>query len=367
MKRFKALDVFRGLTICLMIVVNTSGDWNYTFSPLLHANWNGFTPTDLVFPSFLFAVGNAFAFVKTRWGDKSLSQVFGKIVKRTILIFLLGYTMYWIPFMSWTEAGELVSIPYRETRILGVLQRIALCYFLGAIMIYFLSKRQLIVGSIMILVGYWLLMNVFGDYTSEGNLVRIIDRFILGDSHLYAGDGIPFDPEGLLSTLPSVVNVIGGYLVGKYIIDGGVNFEKLSKMLLTGFGLLILAYLWDLSFPVNKKLWTSSFVILTIGLDIILLSLLIYSIDLVKKPVNYRFFEIFGKNSLFIYLLSEYLAIGMHFIRVDKDKSLYSAVYESGFSWIGPYYGAFAFALIFMLLCWSAGWWMDKKKIYIKV
>ncbi|MGP1992969.1 acyltransferase family protein [Zobellia laminariae] len=324
MKRFKALDIFRGLTICLMIIVNTTGDWDFTFAPLLHAKWHGLTPTDLVFPSFLFAVGNAFAFVKTRWENKPLSEVFGKIIKRTFIIFLLGYLLYWIPFMSWTDNGDLTAIPFSETRILGVLQRIALCYFLGAIMIYFLTKRQLLIASGIILLGYWILLNVFGDYTLEGNLVRIVDRFILGDSHLYRGDGIPFDPEGLLSTLPAICNVIAGYLVGKYIIDGGINFEKLSKMLIVGIGLLALAYLWNLTFPINKKLWTSSFTILTIGLDMILLSLLVYSIDYIKKPINYRFFEVFGKNSLFIYLLSEYLAIGLLFIRVDKDQSLYS-------------------------------------------
>lgn len=367
MKRFKALDIFRGLTICLMIIVNTSGDWSYTFSPLLHANWHGFTPTDLVFPSFLFAVGNAFAFVKTKWANKTLPDVFRKIIKRTILIFLLGYTMYWIPFMSWTDHGDLALIPMSETRIMGVLQRIALCYFLGAIMIYFLTKRQLIIGSIILLVGYWFLLYMFGDYTLEGNLVRIIDQIILGNNHLYMGDGIPFDPEGLLSTLPSIVNVIGGYLVGKYVIEGRVNFEKLTKMILLGIGLVVLGYLWDFSFPVNKKLWTSSFVVLTIGLDIILLSILIYSIDLIKKPINYNFFEVFGKNSLFIYLLSEYLAIGMNFIRVNSDQSLYSFIFEKGFQWIAPYYGAFTFALVFMFLCWAAGWWLDRKKIYIKV
>ena len=367
MKRFKALDVFRGITICLMIIVNTSGDWSFTFGPLLHANWHGFTPTDLVFPSFLFAVGNAFAFVKTGWGNKTFSNVFLKITKRTVLIFILGYTMYWIPFMTWAESGNLTFVPFSDTRILGVLQRIALCYFAGAVMIYFLSIRQLIIGSGVILVAYWAVMYSFGDYSLEGNFVRIVDRLLLGDSHLHKGDGIPFDPEGLLSTLPSIVNVIGGYLVGKYVIDGGVNFEKLSKMLLVGVGMLVLGYMWDLGFPVNKKLWTSSFVILTTGLDIILLSVLIYSIDLVQKPVNYHFFEVFGKNSLVIYLLSEYLAIGMNFIRVIGDQSLYTYIYEIGFSWIGQYYGAFFFALVFMFICWAAGWWLHKKKIYIKV
>ncbi|MFT7034702.1 MAG: putative acyltransferase [Cyclobacteriaceae bacterium] len=367
MKRFKALDVFRGLTICLMIIVNTSGDWSFTFGPLLHANWHGFTPTDLVFPSFLFAVGNAFSFVKTGWGDKTFSDVFLKITKRTFIIFLLGYTMYWFPFLSWTESGDLAFSPFSQTRFLGVLQRIALCYFLGAVMIYFLTKRQLLIGSGIILVGYWVSLYLFGDYTREGNFAAIFDRFFIADSHLHVKKGNPYDPEGLLSTFPAIVNVIGGYLVGKYIIKSGVDFEKLSKLLLVGVGLLVLGYIWDLGFPVNKKLWTSSFVVLTIGLDIILLSVLIYTIDLVKKPINYSFFEVFGKNSLFIYLLSEYLAIGMYFIRVDGGQSLYRYVYLKGFDWLGPYFGAFAFAFVFMLLCWAAGWWLDKKKIYIKV
>ena len=367
MKRFKALDVFRGLTICLMIIVNTSGDWNHTFSLLLHANWHGFTPTDLVFPSFLFAVGNAFAFVKTGWSEKSFANVFFKILKRTLIIFFLGFILYWIPFVTRTVTGDFTFIPFSETRIWGVLQRIALCYFFAAILIYYLNKKQLIITSAILLLGFWIILYVFGDYTLEGNFIRVIDRFLLGDSHLYMGDGIPFDPEGLLSTLPSIVNVLCGYLVGRYIINGGVNFEKLSKLLFVGIGLLVVAYLWNFVFPVNKKLWTSSFTVLTIGLDIVLLAALIYFIDLIKKPVNFNFFEVFGKNSLFIYLLSEYLAIGMSFIRVNKEQSLYSYIYQNGFSWLGHYYGAFAFALIFMLLCWCAGWWLNKKKIFIKV
>lgn len=367
MQRFLALDIFRGMTICLMIIVNTSGDWQYTFYPLTHAGWHGFTPTDLVFPSFLFAVGNALAFVKARWGDQPLSAVFGKILKRTLLIFLLGYTMYWIPFFRWNDAGGLSFIPFSETRILGVLQRIALCYFIGAILVFYLSRRQLWIASGLLLVGYWIVMYAFGDYTLENNFARTLDRWIFGDSHLYMGEGIPFDPEGLLSTFPSVVNVLGGYLAGAYIINGGLNYEKLAKILLAGAGLLILSYWWDLVFPVNKKLWTSSFVTLTVGIDLVLLAIIIYTTDFVKKPVNYRFFEIFGKNPLAIYLLSEYLAIGMWFIRVDGEKPLYRFVYEKGFQWIGPYFGAFAFAVAFMLLCWLVGWWLDRRKIYIRV
>ena len=185
MKRFKALDVFRGMTVCLMIIVNTTGDWSKTFAPLLHASWHGFTPTDLVFPSFLFAVGNALAFVKTRWADKSIGDVFGKIIKRTLIIFFLGYIMYWFPFVKWSASGELIGFPIGETRILGVLQRIALCYFIGAIMVFFLSNRQLVISSALILLAYWLVMMGFGDYTLENNFVRTVDLWLFGPKHLY--------------------------------------------------------------------------------------------------------------------------------------------------------------------------------------
>lgn len=368
MNRFKALDVFRGMTICLMIVVNTSGDWRHTFAPLMHAAWHGFTPTDLVFPSFLFAVGNALAFVKNRWADKRLSDVIGKIVKRTVLIFLLGFTLYWFPFFRWTDSGSLTLIPFHETRILGVLQRIALCYFFAALLTFKLSGRQLLLTSVGLLLLYWLLLYSFGDYSLENNFERYLDRLILGDSHLYTGEGIPFDPEGILSTLPAIVNVIGGYLVGVYIINGGVNYEKLAKLLLAGSALLLVSYWWNLGFPVNKKLWTSSFVTLTVGIDIIILAMLMYAIDFVPKPVNFRFFDIFGKNPLVIYLFSEYLAVILYLLPgAGENKSLFNTIYDGGFRWIGPYWGALAYAVAFMLVCWSVGWWMDRRKLYIRV
>lgn len=367
MKRFLPLDIFRGMTVCLMIVVNTSGDWNATFSPLLHAAWHGFTPTDLVFPSFLFAVGTSFAFVKQRWADKTLGDVIGKILKRTFIIFLLGYTMYWFPFFRWTDAGSLEWIPFQDTRILGVLQRIALCYFFGAMMIFYLSTRQLYLASVGLLLLYWALMAFLGDFTLEHNFARTLDLWIFGESHLYHGEGIAFDPEGLLSTIPSIVNLLGGYLVGRYILEGGISYEKLSKILLAAAVLLVLAYCWNFFFPINKKIWTSSYVLLTVGLDLVVLSLIIYSTEFVQKPVNYTFFEVFGKNPLFIYLVSEYLAILMYFIRVSSDQSLYSYIYQNAFAWIGPYFGAFAFAIAFMLLCWTTGWVLHKRNIYIKV
>lgn len=367
MKRYKALDIFRGMTICLMIIVNTPGTWSSVFAPLLHAQWHGFTPTDLVFPSFLFAVGTAFAFVMRRYGKDNKRIPWKKLVLRSTLIFLLGYLMYWFPFMKWNDAGELTSFPISQTRIWGVLQRIAVCYFLAAVMAFYLSKRNLIYASIGLLLGYWAVMWGFGDYTLQDNAVRTLDLFLFGESHLYGGDGIPFDPEGLLSTFPAIVNVIGGYLAGAYIIDNkNEGFQKVANLMMVGAALAGGAYFWDFLFPINKKLWTSSFVLLTIGLDLMILGVLITLTDLRERPINFNFFEVFGKNPLFIYLLSEYLAITMWFVRIN-GKPVYSLVYENAFAWIGPKWGSFAFALIFMLICWAAGWWLDKKRIYIKV
>lgn len=367
MKRYKALDIFRGMTICLMIIVNTPGSWSSVFAPLLHADWHGMTPTDLVFPSFLFAVGTSFAFVIQRYERSTNSIPWKKLIWRTLIIFLLGYTMYWFPFMKWNDTGELIAFPINETRIWGVLQRIAVCYFLAALMIFYLSKRNLIFASIGLLLVYWAVLWGFGDYTLEQNVVRKLDLFLFGESHLYGGEGIPFDPEGFLSSFPAIINVIGGYLAGIFIIKNDKNgFEKVAYLLMTGVAIATFAYFWHYLFPVNKKLWTSSFVVLTIGLDFIILGILIFLIDLKEQPINLDFFEVFGKNPLFIYLLSQYLSIILWFVRID-DQPLYSWFYESGFEWIGPRYGSFMFAIVFMLLCWAAGWWLDKKKIYIRV
>jgi len=368
MNRFKALDVFRGMTIFLMIVVNSPGDWGKTFGWLLHANWHGFTVTDLVFPSFLFAVGTSLAFVKRKWADQSAAKVFTKIAKRALIIFLLGYVMYWFPFVHWTEAGELAGNPLSETRIWGVLQRIAVCYFVAAIMVYACSKSQLVITSVVMLIGYWVILFFFGDYSLENNAARLLDVWLFGNAHLYHGEGIPFDPEGLLSTLPAVVNVIGGYLAGAYLVESkSANYEKIAKLLLVGCGLMTIAFAWDHVFPVNKKLWTSSFVLLTVGIDFVVIAALVYAIDIRSKPIPFSFFEVFGKNPLVIYLLSQYLITILYFIRIGEGQSLLGFIYEKGFCWLPEYRSSLAFALAFTMLCWGVGWWMDRKRIYVKV
>src|SRR5687767_1819964 len=204
-QRFTALDVFRGMTVCFMIIVNTPGNYDTTYPPLLHAKWHGFTPTDLVFPSFLFAVGNAMSFVMPKWETASTASVLAKIFKRTLLIFLLGYLMYWFPFVRLNEAtGEYGFMPFEKTRVFGVLQRIALAYCFASLMIYFLKFRATAIITAAILLLYWPVLYFFGDagdpLSIHGNAVLKLDLLLIGPDHLYHGGGVPFDPEGLLST-----------------------------------------------------------------------------------------------------------------------------------------------------------------------
>lgn len=370
-QRFTALDVFRGMTVCLMIIVNTPGNGATTWSPLLHAKWHGFTPTDLVFPSFLFAVGNAMSFVMKKWDGLSQGTVLWKIFKRTAIIFLLGYLMYWFPFMKWGADNTIVGFPFEETRVFGVLQRIALCYGIAALLIYYLKTKAALIISVVFLFLYWIILYAFGDandpLSMQGNVGAVIDRWLLNEKHLYHGEGVAFDPEGLLSTMPAVANVVAGYVAGKYIQEKGNSYEGLTKLLLAGVLLLFAAYCWNLSFPINKKLWTSSFVLHTVGLDCIIIAIIIYIINF-KQQTNWTyFFEVFGRNPLFIYLLSELGAILLYFFRVNPTTDYYHWLYNTIFIHAGPYPGSFLFAFIFMLLCWLVGYVMDKKKIYVRV
>lgn len=365
-ERFLALDIFRGLTVCFMIIVNTSGDWATTFAPLQHALWDGFTPTDLVFPSFLFAVGNALSFVSLKWENLPQGQVVFKIFKRTFIIFLLGYLMYWFPFFKLDQLHNIIPFPISETRIFGVLQRIALCYGIAALMIYYLKPKTNVIASIAFLLIYWLILYMYGTYDMHHNPVTDIDLRLFGPDHLYHGEGFAFDPEGLLSTLPSVVNVLAGFFAGVYIQKKGKKYDGLSKLLMFGFLFIAVAFMWDYVFPVNKKMWTSSYSLLTIGIDLCILSLIIYYTEFKRMTKGSYFFEVFGKNPLTIYLLSEILAICLWMIPVG-DESLYRWIFVNLFSPFGGYTGSFLFAIVYMLVCWSVGFLMDKKRIYIRI
>ncbi len=373
-QRFLSLDVFRGMTICFMIIVNTPGSGATHFAPLDHAEWHGFTPTDLVFPSFLFAVGNAMSFSIDRYRQISDAAFLRKIFKRTLLIFLLGYLMYWFPFFRLDAAGHIIGAPIKDTRIMGVLQRIALCYGFAALLIHYLSARAVAVVNVLCLVGYWVLLLIFGDaqqpYSLLGNAGLYLDKFLFGNNHLYHGEGIPFDPEGLLSTIPAIVNVVIGYYAGKFIQQKGKGFETIARLMLVGSLFIFVAIWWNMGFPINKKLWTSPFVLLTTGLDLMILSALIYIIE-IKNWTTFNwtnFFVILGKNPLFIYLLSELLLTIIVLVRVQPGISFYNWINKVFFQVIAPgTLGSFLFAISYMLLCWMLGWWLNKRKIYIRV
>lgn len=369
-QRFLALDVFRGMTICFMIIVNTSGS-KFTYSPLEHARWHGFTPTDLVFPSFLFAVGNAMSFVMNKWNSLSQSQVLGKIFKRTFIIFLCGYLLYWFPFFEIDKAHQFVFSPISHTRILGVLQRIALAYCIASLMVYYFKPGMVISISISILLFYWALMLIGGDaqdpLSMTGNLGYKIDLWLLGPNHLYHGEGVAFDPEGILSTVPAVVNVTAGFMIGRFIQEKGKTFEGLSQLLLIGVSLIVIGYFWDLSFPINKKLWTSSFVVYTVGIDCVILSGIIYTVDFLGRTNWTKFFTVFGKNPLFIYLVSELGVSIADYIHPEPGIRLFPWLYQHIFQHAGLYLGSLLFAISWMLFCWIIGYYMDKKKIYVRV
>jgi predicted acyltransferase len=368
-QRFLPLDVFRGMTICFMIIVNTPGGPSYW--PLEHAAFNGFTPTDLVFPSFLFAVGNAMSFTLPKYQAMGQAAVLQKILKRTVLIFLIGYLLYWFPFVHQTENGGWAFNSISHTRILGVLQRIALCYGIASLMIYFFNKRTVIALSIVFLLAYWFLAWYFGDpgaqYTLHGNADLKLDRLVMGDNHLYHGEGFPFDPEGILSTLPAIVNVIAGYFAGVFIQKNATNRNAILKMMGIGALLVVLAWAWNPLFPINKKIWTSSFVLNTVGLDLLILGFLIYVIDFWSVKGWTGFFTTVGKNPLAVYILSELLIEVLDMIPVGGG-SLTEWVNSHTFQLIHPVeVGSLCFAIAYMLVCWSFGKFLEWRKIYIRV
>jgi predicted acyltransferase len=364
-QRYLSLDVFRGMDVALMIVVNSLGSGE-TYSPLTHADWHGFTLTDLVFPTFLFVVGNAMSFSQRKYETLGEGAFFVKILKRTAIIFLLGYLSYWFPFVHATDEGVAFR-PFDHTRVFGVLQRIALCYFIASVVIHYLKVQGALVFCVIALIAYRLILAAFGDLSVEGNAGTLLDLWLVGPDHLYHGEGVAFDPEGLLSTLPSTVNVIAGYVAGLYLQRNGQNYETIAKLLMTGVVLVVLAIWWDLLFPINKKLWTSSYVLLTVGIDLCVLSLLVFIIDIAGKRNWTYFFEVFGRNTLFIYLLSEVIVVTMFMIPAGEG-SLHGWIYRNLFkSWAGNLNGSPLFAIFIMLLCWVVGYWMDKRKIYVKV
>ncbi len=369
--RYLALDVLRGLTIAFMIIVNTPGSWRDLYAPLAHADWHGFTPTDLVFPTFLFVVGNAMSFAMKKLQEIPRSEFFRKVGKRTLLIFVIGWLLNAFPFFDYNEAGEMVFIDLSEVRFFGVLQRIALSYFFAALILYFGGEKLGWIFSGLALLLYWPIMYFFGDagdpYSLVGNAAIKLDLMVVGAERMYMGEGIPFDPEGILSTLTSIVNVIAGYLAGKMIQAKGNTRTTVRNLLAIGVVLILFSYAWDLLFPINKKIWTSPYVLVTVGWDLIILSGLIFVIEVQKITKWTYFFQVYGRNPLILYVLSGIVISLISMIPVGEG-NLRGLIYETAYtSWLGPKNASFLFAISYMLLIWLIGLWMDKKRIYVKV
>lgn len=372
-QRLLSLDVFRGLTIALMIVVNTQGAGAKPYGMLVHADWFGFTLADLVFPSFLFAMGTALAFTGRNRAPESV--FWRKTLTRTAILFGLGVLLYWFPFVQPGADGQWLLKPFAETRLMGVLQRIALCFALAAIAARYLGVRGLIGLCLGLLAGYWGLLIGFGDsataLTKTGNIGNAVDLFVFGKPHLYAWDE-GFEPEGLLGTLPATVNVIAGYLTGRAFARSVSVAPPLQQRLLwpmAGIGLLLCLTALALHplIPVGKKLWTPSFVLLTCGLDLMILSGLAGWIEPGRKRPGAEILTAFGRNPLFAYLLSELLIIVLNMVPVG-DKTLWSAFCIDAIQPVIPgAAGALVCALLYTALCWLPVWGLYRRGVIIRI
>lgn len=291
--RLVSLDVFRGITVALMILVNSPG--NQTSYPWLeHSVWNGCTLADLVFPFFIFIVGVSVAMTlsKAKQKELPLQLVFPKILKRSIILFLIGLLLNAFPY----------HFEFASIRVFGVLQRIAICYLATSVLFYTtrISTQAVIMGLLM--AAYWFLMAFIPtfDLTPEGNVAAWIDRYIFSANHLY---GKVYDPEGLLSTLPAIATALLGNLTGAWLLSNYRQQEKVRGMAIIGFFALLLGWLWGLTFPINKALWTSSFVLWTGGLALIFLAVCYWLIEIKIGKRWAKPFEIFGINALLAYVL----------------------------------------------------------------
>ncbi|MEQ1798889.1 MAG: heparan-alpha-glucosaminide N-acetyltransferase domain-containing protein [Lacibacter sp.] len=381
-QRFYSLDVFRGATVALMILVNNPGSWAHIYAPLEHAPWHGLTPTDLVFPFFLFAVGNAMSFVMPKLQQGGDAVFWKKVLKRTFLIFIVGLLLHWSPFIKWS--GDHIAFKTLDNlRIFGVLQRIAVCYFFASVIVYYFKQKGAFVFAAVLLLFYWMLSLLLGTpgdpYSLQGWFGTDIDKAILGEAHMYKGEGVAFDPEGLMSTFAAIVQVIFGYLVGDYIQKKGKTFEMIASLFVIATLLIITGFTWDMVFPINKKIWTSSYTVYTTGLAIYSIATMIYFIEF-KQATGWltKFFDVFGKNPLFIFVLSGFLPRLLGLIRIPNGINAEGLPkYLSPFGWFYekicklipgiPENGSLFYAICMIVMYWAICYWLDKKKIYIKV
>jgi predicted acyltransferase len=371
--RLLALDLFRGATIAGMILVNNPGDEQTAYWPLKHANWNGWTPTDLVFPFFLFIVGVSLAFSfssRLRHGE-TRAQLLSHVLRRGLILFALGVFLNGFPDQYHLGIW----------RFYGVLQRIAICYVISAVLVLWSDRRGWIVTIVTCLVGYWILMRFvpvpgFGVPTHDiplldpdRNLAAWLDRTI-PFGHLYEGT---HDPEGVLSTIPAIATSLLGVLTGEWLRSERSARAKALGLAIFGVAGLAVGKFFDIWFPINKKLWTSSFVIFTAGMALVCLALCYWVLDVKRWRAGWAMpFRVFGMNAIAAYVFAEIIShwIEHMYIHLANGRSLtwQEMIYQRVFAGlVSPPNLSLIYALVYVLICWLAMWMLYRKGIFLKI
>ncbi len=320
--RYVALDVLRGMTVAGMILVNNPGTWSSIFPPLKHAAWSGCTPTDLVFPFFLFVVGAAMAFSFAKYNEKLTPQSVKKLLTRGALIFLVGLGLNAFPFYPYNPNPDInfwgnFANHFENLRIFGVLQRIAMCYVIGGIIALWLRKPTKIIAAMGALMGlHWIILALVGDSSAElvngakgifslqGQGAGAIDVAIMGENHVYKGFGLPFDPEGILGSLSGACTVLLGFLIGNITRENSNKIDVVAKLYTIGLLSLGAGIILGIWMPINKPLWTGSYVLYAGGWSIIMLAFFIYFIDIKGREKIFIPFKAMGMNPLFAFVMA---------------------------------------------------------------
>lgn len=383
--RLLSLDILRGITIAGMIMVNNPGSWEHIYAPLRHAEWNGLTPTDLVFPFFMYIMGISTYFSLRKYDFTLSRRCLAKILRRTAVIFLIGLAIAWFGLFlrgilsdsTFTEA----VFCFDRIRILGVMPRLAICYGAGALIALTVRRRALpwVVGAILALYAIILLAGRGFEF-SENNIIAVVDRAVLGTDHMYAdtvgGLRLKFDPEGLLSTLPAIAHMLIGFICGDLICRTRDNTLRANSLFIVGTILTFAGFLLDFGLPINKKVWSPTFALTTCGLASSFLGLLIWIIDIRGHRRWCRFFEVFGVNPLFLYCLGAVLSILIGAVKVPYSAaeagiiSIKSLIYEAVLIPVcqgNATMASLLFALLFVGVNWCVGLILYRKKIYIKI
>lgn len=367
-ERLVSLDIFRGVTIAAMILVNNPGTWSSIYPPLRHAEWHGCTPTDLIFPFFLFIVGVAITLSLTKRKERGDDQMklIGKILYRGAVIFALGLLLTLIP-----------NFDFSTVRIPGVLQRIAVVYVIASILFLKTSVRTQIYFGAGFLILYWILMSFipvpgvgYANLEPTTNLAAYIDNLLLG-GHLWSYTKV-WDPEGILSTIPAISTAISGIMLGHWLGTNNDRTTKTAWMFIFGTASVLLGLIWNYHFPINKSIWTSSYVLYTSGLATIAFAWVYFIVDVQKYTWWTKPFVVYGMNAITVFWFSGLVAKILYLVKVTgadgQEISLKGLIFNNVYlSWLDPINASLAYALTYVLIWLGLMWILYAKKIFIKV